>query len=477
MRYTVKEICELLGAEAEDLEPGLAFDGYSIDSRTVKDGELFFAVTGEVHDGHRFVEDALAAGAAAAVVKRVFKRRDGSRSKLISGAEPLEAMQQLAAHSRSAEDLKLVGITGSCGKTTTKDIIAALLPERLGHGKNAGNLNNLYGLPLGLLRRRPGLDIYICEMGMSVPGEMSRLSRMAKPDLAVFTNIHGVHLMNFSSVREIAEAKAEMLEGLTAGGNIVANAEDPEVMRIANRSRRKIITFGFEDGADFRAVEIVDKGISGLDFKLLAGGKSIPIESPLPGTHNLQNLLAAIATGAALGLEPEELIAGINRIELSPYRSNIVEFEEGWTLYDDAYNSNPVALRKTIQALVRSNGYLRRIVVLGDMLELGQGEDEAHRECGAFLAGREIDRLIAVGPLAEKFVDGALEAGMAPEKATKVASAQEAIEPTIASIEENPKGTLVLVKGSRGVKMETVVAGLTRYFHPAAGPGKEQSSR
>jgi len=473
MKYTIEEICRAVGAEAEGVVHDAVAAGWSIDSRTIRPGEIYFAIVGENHDGHKFVADSLAKGALAAVVRRDFTLPPGVEGGLIRCKEPLELMHSLASFSRDEDGLIPIGITGSCGKTTTKDLTAALLNRRFKAGKNSGNLNNIWGLPLALLRRQAGLDFYVCEMGMSYAGEMRILTKIARPDVAVLTNVHGVHLMNFASVREIAEAKAEMLEGVPADGVVVANADDPEVMRVTRGGGRRVVTFGLEAEADVAAARVEDRGIGGLRFELRAAGKTMQTASPLPGLHNLQNLLAAFATVVALDLDPMELVGGLEKLDMSPWRTHLVDFEDGWTLYDDAYNSNPPALWRTLETVVRSGGFERRIAVLGDMLELGENEKEEHRKAGRFLAESGIDILIALGPLAEEMAAAAREAGMDSGRVITVddhASTVEAIEAILRP------GDLVLVKGSRGVKMETVVEELTRRHRPAGG-GEMQEKR
>ena len=298
---------------------------------------------------------------------------------------------------------------------------------------------------------------------MSFPGELRVLSHIARPDMAVFTNIHAVHLMNFNSIKGISEAKAELLEGVPAEGLVIANADDPEVMRIAGESGRRTITFSTEGDADIASGKVEDLGVEGLNFELVVGGKSLSVRSPLPGIHNLQNLLAALAIGIALEIDPETLLSGIEKLELSSWRSHIVKFSEGWTLFDDAYNSNPEALRRVLTTLVNSRGFKRRVAVLGDMLELGAGEVREHLIMGAQLVGSGIDFLIAVGPLAREMAAGAISAGMNPGSVICVDETKEAI-PII--LDNVTSGDMVLVKGSRGVKMETIVDELTRRFTP-----------
>ena len=459
MNYSIAEICKASGAKAEGLHTSVVPTGWSIDTRTIKPGEIYFSIVGENHDGHAFAADALSKGALAAVVRRDYRLPEGAGGGLLRCDDPLEALHRLASHSRDESGLHLAGITGSCGKTTTKDLAAAMLSSELRTGKNRGNLNNIWGLPLAMLRREAGLELYVCEMGMSYAGELSVLTRIARPDVVVLTNIHGVHLMNFKSVREIAEAKAEILEGLVPCGPVVANADDPEVMRVAERSGHPLVTFGFDNEADIRAITIFDGGLGGLSFELRTPDGLLGARSPLPGRHNMLNLLAAFGLGYALGYEPGDLLDGLADLEMSPSRTRIVEMGPGWTLYDDTYNSNPAALGLTVETVMRSEGYTRRIAVLGDMLELGAGEVEEHKAAGRVLAASGLDVLITLGPLAEQMARAAVEAGMNGNSVTALAERSDVIEALEGVV---APGDLVLIKGSRGVKMETIVAELTR---------------
>ena len=459
MKYSVTEICKASGTEAEGLDASAVPVGWSIDTRTIKPGEVYYSIVGENHDGHAFAADALSKGALAAVVRRDYRLPEGTEGALLRCDDPLDALHRLASHSREESGLHLAGITGSCGKTTTKDFAAAMLSRELKTGRNRGNLNNIWGLPLEILRRDPDLDLYVCEMGMSYAGELSVLTRIARPDVVVLTNIHGVHLMNFKSVREIAEAKAEILEGLAADGPLVANADDPEVMRVAVRSGHPLVTFGIDEEADIRAAMIVDSGLDGLSFELRTPEGLLGVRSSLPGRHNMLNLLAAFALGYALGYEPADLLDGLADLEMSPARTRIVEMGDGWTLYDDTYNSNPRALGLTIETVMSSEGHARRIAVLGDMLELGPGEVEQHRESGRMLGAAGLDALITLGPLAGRMAEAAVEAGMNGKSVIALESKDDLLEALEGMLRP---GDLVLIKGSRGVKMETIVAELTR---------------
>jgi UDP-N-acetylmuramoyl-tripeptide--D-alanyl-D-alanine ligase len=470
MRIAVADMLKATGGVWNDAPAGALFSGWSIDSRSARAGDIFFAITGDVQDGHAFVENAFAVGIAAAFVRHGFRRADGSVTGLIQCDDPLMALHDLASWSRDREELRVVvGITGSCGKTTTKDITAALLGAGYSVGKNIGNLNNIWGQPLAMLRRPDNADLYVCEMGMSFPGELRRVARIARPDLAVYTNISPVHLVNFTSIDDIAEAKAEMLEALKPGGPVIANADDPQVMRIARRSGHPLITYSFGGEADVRALAWDDRGIDGLSFELEIRARKYAGTSPLPGLHNLANLLAGLAAGIALGLDPAAMLDRMGEIELSPLRSHIQEFAEGWTLYNDAYNSNPAALRSVLQTVAHSARFSRRFAVLGDMLELGPDERRAHHEMGQFIAPLGFDVLITIGSLSVDLARAAIAAGMPAERVSCAETAAEATEllaPKIA------RGDLVLVKGSRGKKLERIVEQLMARYTPVEKKGK-----
>lgn len=454
MKYSIQEILAAGRGTWPDAPEELFIDGYSLDSRSIKPGELFFAFEGDVQDGHKYVENAFENGACAAFVRHGFKRADGSEKDLIFCDDGLKSLHALASWSRDEAGLKIIGITGSCGKTTTKDILAGILPSSLKVSKNEGNLNNIWGLPIALLRRPEGQEIYVCEMGMSYAGELSQVTAIARPECAVFTNIAAVHLVNFNSVEEIAEAKAELLEGLKAGSPVVANADDDEVMRISRRSGFPMFTYGIEKSAELMVENIEDCGIDGTKFVLCHPGGRSTVQFNLPGIHNIYNLLAAVGAGITFNCDIDEMIERLHNIELSPFRSKIENFESGLTLFDDAYNSNPPALKFVMETFVNSNRFKRKIAVLGDMLELGPGEVEAHRDSGAEIAKMGLDLLITVGPLAAEMADAAGKNGMNSSKITSLETSAQAIPVLLDSLRPQD---LVLVKGSRGVKMESIV--------------------
>jgi UDP-N-acetylmuramoyl-tripeptide--D-alanyl-D-alanine ligase len=474
------EIAEILGSniraargasELAEREP----IGYSIDSRTMRAGELFFAIRGENYDGHRFVGDAIANRALAAVVSRDFLDSDAGRqidpqkAALILVDDTLAALQFLAYSVLKNWQGDVVAITGSLGKTTTKEMIAAML-ARIGRVvKTTGNLNNYYGLPLSVLRMESDgkhasdFDYAVLEMGMNHKGEIARLTEIAPPDVGVVTIVAPAHLEFFSSIDEIAEAKAEMVSGITAGGKAVLNADDERVARMgAMRNDISRVTFGIERSADVMASEIRPDGVAGSSFILSTRQGRVEARVPLPGRHNVYNALAA-ATVADLYETPlEDIAAALTETSSPKMRGEVIMFSDGFTVIDDSYNSNPRALFEMVSLVCANQESKRKIVVAGEMLELGSSGPELHREAGRQIARLGVDMLIGVRDLAQEIVKGALEAGLSATAAIFVASPEEAADIVIREARE---GDLILVKGSRGVKTEIVVERTKQRFH------------
>jgi len=434
--------------------------GVSIDSRTIEPGQVFFAIAGPRFDGHDFLAEAAARGALAAVVHREVA---AAPLPLVRVADTTRALGDLARHVRLSADLPVVAITGSVGKTTTKDMTAALLATRGPVLKTEGNLNNAYGLPLTLLRLRPEHTAAVLELGMSAPGELLALSRIARPDVAVITKVAPVHLEFFPSLDAIAEAKAEVLDGMAPDGVAVLNGDDPRVRRVGEARARRIVWFGRDRRYDVSA-EGWRGTAFGMRFDLRVGGKTVQVALPLPGPHFVSNFLAAAAVAHVEGISPEAMAEAALRMTAARHRGEVRRLGEAVTLLDDCYNSSPDALEAAVVALGMAPGR-RRVAVLGDMLELGATGPALHRERGAALLGR-VDVVVAVGTLAKELLVGAREGGLPaarlhhfPDSAAAAAGLGSIVEP----------GDAVLVKGSRGIRLEAVVDALLARFGPREG--------
>ncbi len=462
-------------------DPATRFGGAAIDSRAIRGGELFFAFRGNREDGRAFVGDALARGAAGAVVERGPDEQEraippGAHGFLIEVPNTGDALVALARSFRLRAPEQLVGITGSAGKTTTKELLAAMLARRFRVARTAGNFNNRIGLPISLLNVPEDTEWMVAEMGMSSAGELRELSQLARPDVAVFTVVRPVHLEFFDSVRAIAEAKSELLAGLASEGSIVANADDPEVVRIARRHRDEhggrivwygqgepAAGFGPTDRLDLRAGEVTAllTGV-GSRFVLEVHGRRIEIRLALHGAYNVENFLAAAAAAWSIGVPLEEIaevaaempgVAGRGEVHRLHLTAGGVAM-----LVDDSYNANPDAVSKALAGAAalrpagRSTG--RRVAILGDMLELGPEAAEFHRAAGARAAALGFSPVVGVGDLARHLVAGAAEGGAEaihqPDAATAAEWAAGHLLP----------GDVVLVKGSRGIRLDRVVARL-----------------
>jgi UDP-N-acetylmuramoyl-tripeptide--D-alanyl-D-alanine ligase len=453
MKLPLSRIAEFVGAaekESARLAEGDALaQGYSIDSRTVQPGEIFFAVKGERLDGHDFVEQALSRGAVAAVVRKDQVERYANDSRLLAVDDTLVALQTLATAVRKIWSKTAIGVTGSMGKTTTKEAMAHLLATKYRVHRTRGNFNNHFGLPLGLLTLEPEYDLAVVEMGMSHAGEIAALARIALPNEAVVTNVAPVHLESFDSIAGIARAKYELVEALPSGGTAVLNADDEYVSQFGRDFQGKVVLFGLKSTADVRAENIESLGAEGTSFDLVSRAGSEDrqaVHSPLLGKHNVYNVLAAAAIALEHGIAPSEIAAALPSLAPADKRGQVVQVGNIAVLYD-CYNSSPRALMAAADTLAAMPGQ-RRIVVAGEMLELGDRGDELHRECGRYIAGGKFDVLLGVRGLAKPMVEAAREAGMAAEF---VATPEEAGEWLA---RETRDGDVVLLKASRGVKLE-----------------------
>ena len=420
--------------------------GYSIDSRTLQPGELFFAVKGERLDGHDFVTQALEKGAVAAVVRADRRADFPPRSHLIAVEDTLVALQNLAAAVRRAWGKPVVGVTGSAGKTTTKEAIAHLLATRFRVHKSEGNLNNHFGLPLMLLRLEPEHEVAVIEMGMSHLGEIRALARIAQPDIGVVTCVAPVHLEFFQSVAEIARAKRELVESLPQGGTAVLNADDEYVSQFGRGFAGKVVTFAVRQPASVRAGNIELRGAQGSAFEIVAGGSGEPATLPLVGAHNIPNALAAVAVALELGIPLVDAAAALADLAPADKRGQVIAVG-GATVINDCYNSNPKALDAMVDALLALPAQ-RHIVVAGEMLELGPTGPELHAECGRRMAKCGVNVLVGVRGAAENMVEAAKKAGMRAEFVALPEDAGEWLA------REARPGDALLLKASRGVRLE-----------------------
>ena len=447
MKLTLSRIAQFLEAPpVEHTSSELLASGYSIDSRTIRPGDVFFAVKGEKMDGHDFVHQAMEKGAVAAVVSRDKVSQLPSTLPRIEVEDTLLALQRLATAVRKLWGKPLVGVTGSAGKTTTKEAIAHVLATRLRVHKSEGNFNNHFGLPLMLLKLEPEHDVAVIEMGMSHAGEITALAKIAQPETGVVTNVAPVHLEFFDSLAGIARAKYELIASLPATGTAVLNADDEYVSQFGRDFKGKVLKYGRSATANIRAENLMARGEQGSTFDVVVDGQRQPASLPLVGSHNVYNALAAIAVALDRGFDLGQAVRALETLRPADKRGQVVRLGN-ITVINDCYNSNPKALAAMVEALAGMPAQ-RRIVVAGEMLELGPSAAEMHRDSGRHIAGLGIDLLIGVRGLAQEMVSAAQAAGI---QAKFMASPEEAGEWLRANAKE---GDVVLLKASRGVKLE-----------------------
>ena len=448
MRLSLEQIASILGiALPASLDPYTLFEGYSIDSRTLRPADLFFAIKGE-QDGHEFLEAAFAAGAAAAVASHGPESLAG---RLLVVSDPRAALQQLGALVRRRWERTVVAVTGSNGKTTTKEIIAALLATQCQVAKSEGNLNNDLGVPLSLLRMDEDADVAVLELGMNHPGEIRELAGMAQPNVGVVTNVNAVHLEFFHSVDAIALAKRELIETLDAEAFAVLNGDDERVRAFKELHAGEVIIFGVDQPADMRAIGVQDLGPAGTRFRL--EDCEAEFHTPLPGRHNLYNTLAGLATAWALGVRPQDLVEAVAALHPVRMRGEIQQIGP-YQVINDCYNSNPRAAEVMLD-LLASVPAPRRVAVLGEMLELGENTEALHRQVGRKV-GREASRnkihlLAGVRGAARYIVEEAVQEGLAAGNAHFFPDSPAAGEFLKSALQP---GDAVLFKASRGVRLE-----------------------
>jgi UDP-N-acetylmuramoyl-tripeptide--D-alanyl-D-alanine ligase len=475
MRWTVVQVAEALGvATPAGLDPLAGLAGVSIDSRTIQSGEVFLAIRGPRHDGHGFVARALAGNAAAGVVAR---ERLGEFSAEIQGRvfavdDTLAALHRLAVRAcerwrQGRPGRKIAGVAGSVGKTTTKEILAALLSARFRVLKTQGNLNNEYGLPLTLLKLDDEYEAAVVELGMSHRGELAVLAQIARPEVGVVTRVAVEHLEFFSSIDEIAMAERELIENLAwPEATAVLNADDERVAKFSEVARGRVIRFGTQASAEFRADTIEDRGIDGSRFDFASPSGRTRLELPLIGRHNVMNAVAALAAASVWEIGAEEAAKVFPTLLPADKRGEVIRFEEGFTVINDTYNSSPTALQALSELLAATPGCARRILAAGEMLELGDSAAELHRDCGRAAGGlKNIEWIFGVRGYATDFVQGAIEAGHPKERTKIFETATEAGEFLANFV---ARGDLLLLKGSRGVKMEKILEAIEARHQRAA---------
>jgi UDP-N-acetylmuramoyl-tripeptide--D-alanyl-D-alanine ligase len=439
----------------------------SIDTRTLAPGDLYVGIRGERYDGAEFADAAIDAGAAGVVVPRGWhagvELRAASDKASLAGERPpavievddtTVALQRLAHSIRREAGTKVVAITGSAGKTTTKEVTSEFLEARYRVVRNRGNFNNHIGLPLSLIELRQRPEMAVVELGMNHAGEISTLVRIAEPDVRVWTNVGEAHLGFFASLDAIADAKAEILEGAAAATLLVANADDPRITARIGAFCGRVVTFGIDGNADVRAVDVMDRGIEGTSARVSARTGEVEITTPLVGRVNLANILAATAVAEEFGVPLAEIASRAARLRPAAHRGDVIRLASGVTVVDDSYNANPTATKSALDVLGWGRAS-RRIAVIGEMLELGERSSELHESVGRAAATAAVDLLFAIGGApAKAMADAAIASGMPVASVRYFATSDEAADAAVALVKA---GDLVLVKGSRGVKTDRVV--------------------
>jgi len=446
-------------------DPATAVGRVSIDSRSLEPGDFFVAIAGETFDGHRFVSDATRRGAIGAMVHQAPVSPEAGTATpalVIQVDDTTRGLQDLARDVRRRSGAIVVAITGSAGKTTTKEVVAEFLSARFPVFRNKGNLNNHIGLPLSLLQLRSRPQIAVVELGMNHPGEIRTLVGIAEPEVRVWTNVGDAHLGFFESADAIADAKAEILENGAASHVLVVNANDSRVMERARRFAGKVITFGIDVDADVRASSVIHRGVEGMEALVSAAGQEARLRTPLLGLGNLSNVLAAIAVGLHFGIPLDDMVTRAATVTPAYHRGEVLRLPGGVTLIDDSYNSSPAALGRALETMATATGSARKVGVLGEMLELGEFSDELHREAGRRAAAAGLDLLIGVGgSVAGAMTAEAVRSGLPERCVWHVSSKEEAADLALRHVRA---GDLVLVKGSRGIGTDLVVERLKGEF-------------
>jgi UDP-N-acetylmuramoyl-tripeptide--D-alanyl-D-alanine ligase len=459
---TIEEVLRATGGKLLQGKGDSSFQGISTDSRTVTEGELFIALKGPRFDGHHYALEALRKKAGGVLIeeRKVGDIRwNGYRSRAVIAVEDtLSALGDIAQGWRRKYSTPVVALTGSNGKTTTKEMIAACLETTFPTLKTKGNLNNLIGVPLTLLTLTEKERVVVLEMGMNVPGEIGRLAQIAEPDVGLITNVQTVHLEGMGSLERLKEEKGELFQRMRRDGTILVNQDDPRVVDLSKHYPGQKITFGIEHPADVMAKEIQLNGAEGTSFTLILEGEAMEVHLRLLGRHFVPNALAAMAVACLFGVEVTRAKEALENFQPFPMRMEVLPLKGEKTLINDAYNANPYSMELALETLAEAKGMARAIAVLGDMLELGNLTKEAHEQIGKRVSELSIDFLLTMGEEAPIVVESAIRHGLPMERARIVESHSEAISLLRQMIQ---RGDWILVKGSRRMAMEKIVEGLT----------------
>jgi UDP-N-acetylmuramoyl-tripeptide--D-alanyl-D-alanine ligase len=440
------------------------FSGVSIDSRAVSPSHLFVAVKGQRHDGHDFIADVLKKGVSGFVIDKSRRTAVAERIRSAGGLcvavpDTVKALGDMARYRRRQAGLIIVAITGTNGKTSTKEMTARVLEQRYQVLATAGNYNNEIGLPLTLLRLEASHQVGVLELGMNAPGEIARLTRICEPDIAVVLNIGEGHLAGLGSIEGVARAKGELIETMGNNGAAVLNADDPRVLRLGEKAGGRVVTFGQGERGDVRAARIQQTD-TGCSFDLVFTGQDepVPVRFKASGRHLVTNALAAAAVGKLMDIPAQAIARGLEKFNPVPGRMNVIRTRGGFCVVDDTYNANPGSMRAAIEALKEMRGKHRGLLVLGDMYELGEHSAAMHQKVGGWAAESGAAMIFAAGDFARSVAAGAMEAGMAREKI--VTGTREQIIKALSKRVRS--GDWVLVKGSRAMAMETVASAIVR---------------
>ena len=455
---SILQIVEFAGAKLEQGDGKASVERISTDSRTIKKGELFVALRGENFDGHKFVEDVAKSGAAGAIVDLKWKGKVTKNFAIIRAQDTLLAYQTLAANYRKSLSIKVLAITGSNGKTSTKDFAASVLGRKFRVTKTQGNFNNHVGLPRTILEAGSDHEVGVWELGMNHPGEIAALAKIAAPDAAIITNIGVAHIEFMGSREAIAQEKGALAEAIDLGGTVILNADDPCSKSIADRTRANVIFAGTNEGT-IRAID-TQQSADGSEFTIIEGAHRCRAQLPVPGIHMVQNALLAVAAGRTFGVALEECAIGLATAPLTKARLQIKEIN-GVQFLDDSYNANPDSMKAALQTLVELDADGKRVAVLGEMRELGAETQRGHEEVGEAAAAFGIDYLIGIGEMGAVISRAAKRAGLAHSET--VGSTSKAAERLIDIVQA---GDLVLIKGSRLAHTEDVIENFAKLSSP-----------